>query len=555
MNPLTHIMILAVPQGGGYFSLFKLVLFLLLLLAFLRAVTWASQDTIRVKTNRAQWDAINFAVGILGLLLWQLLPFWIGLLVFLVFTGVSLGTYIWFRNSRVAPENRVLTIDHFQQLLGKGKAREIKTVTHDLAFVAADGKAQTPPQEDDPVAGGYEVTQQVVADLIRRRAAEIEVVPAGAGSRVLYRVDGVVQEASPLNRADATQMITYLKTITSLDPKQVRQPQKGSIEFNLSGGDTREMQVKTRGSTKGERLALRIVDPESFLKLDDLGLASKQFDALKAAISTMPGLIVNSGGRSSGLTTTQYAELLSHDAFMLHLHTLEASPSMVLDNVTQNQYQTGGEQSHADQIQSILRRDPDVVMIGQCPDSATAQITAQGATSKKMYLALNADDIITAVSALQKVIDPSVLAETLQAVTNQRLIRKLCPICRVAYKPDPQLLRKANVRADTVEVFYKAQEGPTLDEKGRQVICETCFGVGYLGRTGLFELITMDGSLKHMLKSGANIGVIKTHCRKHGLLYLQEQGLRKVIDGVTSIQEVIRVTKGKKNGPNEQSQT
>ena len=177
-----------------------------------------------------------------------------------------------------------------------------------------------------------------------------------------------------------------------------------------------------------------------------------------------------------------------------------------------------------------------------CEDAETAQIATRAASEhRKIYLGMRANDCFDALTQVVKMVnDNALLAKALVGVMNQRLIRKLCDQCREAYRPEAATLKKLNLPADKIERFYRPPAEPKVDKRGKEIICQKCHGTGYVGRTGLFELMTIDDTIRQMIAEGAPPSRIKAQCRKNKMYYLQEEALLKVIDGTTSMQEVLR---------------
>jgi type II secretory ATPase GspE/PulE/Tfp pilus assembly ATPase PilB-like protein len=199
---------------------------------------------------------------------------------------------------------------------------------------------------------------------------------------------------------------------------------------------------------------------------------------------------------------------------------------------------TKSGQTFAGSLRSILRQDPDVIMIGEIRDQETATIACQAATTGHMvFSTVHANDTVTALFRLLDLgVEPFMIASALTAVLGQRLVRVLCDVCKEPYKPKPEFLKKANLPSDKVDVFYRKPTEP-------QQVCPQCGGTGYLGRTGIFELLVVTESMRDMIRENPSINAIKAEARKNGMIYLQEDGLRQVIQGKTSIEELLRVVK------------
>ncbi len=540
-------------QVGGYFSLPKIIAFLILFLLWALLCQWVDRDTDKVKTKREQWNAIVLVGGMTGMLVALLLP-WAGPLYFLgvgfwvIFAGGSALWYVVHRNARVVPGQRVLTADHFRRLMTPGpkgaKGREDRG--HRVRVADAEGREIKRPEDDDQIER-YDATQDFLFDVLYRRASDVELLVDREKPRLIYRIDGVASEQSNgLPPEDAERVVSYLKKIAGLNVEELRRPQSGRIMASLLGqaGHVGYVEVHTSGSTQGERLRLRVLGTHAVLRLPDLGMAPPRLEKLKELIAAPKGLVIFGGPRQGGITTSQYATLRAHDAFLQNIHTVEKSPLMDLENITQHRYKAAeaGDVGYARQLQSILRREAEIVMVGECEDRETAQIASRAASEeRKLYVAIHGKDSFDALQRYLTLLeDPKLAAAALLAVVNQRLVRKLCTTCREAFKPDENLLKKLNLPVSKIEYFYRPPTQPILDKKGNEIICQNCQGTGYLGRTGVFELLVIDDGIRALIAKQTPIEQIKAAARKNRMLLMQEEGLLKVIEGVTSLDEIIR---------------
>jgi len=218
-------------------------------------------------------------------------------------------------------------------------------------------------------------------------------------------------------------------------------------------------------------------------------------------------------------------------------------------NVTQIEVNIKAGKTFASELRSILRQDPDVIMVGEVRDAETAEIACQAAqTGHMVFTTLHANDSVTAIIRLLDLgVQPATLSSAISAVLSQRLVRVLCPKCKVRYKPNPEMLRKANLPTDKIKFFFRP---PDAEERkhaqqatGEPEPCQHCGGTGYRGRTGIFELLVISDRIRELIRENPNLNAIKQEAVKGGMKYLQEDGLRQVIQGRTSIQELLRVCK------------
>ncbi|MBI5724312.1 MAG: Flp pilus assembly complex ATPase component TadA [Planctomycetes bacterium] len=532
---------------GWYVSVPKIVFMLVLLTPWMLMAPWVHRDAKFVRSLPQLWGGLVVAAGFLGIAVWFLLPFYIvGVLAYIIFTTAAVLVYVAYRNGRVDPDRRVLTAAHISGLFRKDrKQKAVKTITK-LKLYAFDSKIILPPDK----AGGtktdceaYNLVQELLYDILFRRASEADMAPSGEETKIRYVIDGILNEGQSMPLTDSEKIVDYLKKIGGMNVEEHRRPQKGKMSVDLANHPV-EIDLLTAGTTSGQRIQFRVLQEVVQTNLDLLGISNDVLLKLREMNKEGKGLIIVASKPKNGATSTMYALLREHDPYTMHLTTLETKPPVEMDNINQNIY--GEPDKLVSALSAALRRDPDVVMVDQCPDSQTAQIVAEAAVRKTVILGLHGPDTFTALAKWLKVCgNMQTAVAPLKAIVCQTLIRKLCPNCRETYKPDPQLLAKINLSADKIGNFYRPPTNTLRDEKGRQVVCSTCQGTGYYGRTATFEMMVVTPEVKQVILGGGSVQQIKAACRKNKMLYLQEQALQKVIEGITSIQEVIRVTQQK----------
>jgi type II secretory ATPase GspE/PulE/Tfp pilus assembly ATPase PilB-like protein len=553
MNLASVMPLAAVPDTGGFASIFKIVFILVWFFLWLLFCQWVNGDTQYVRAmNRDLWNPVILFSGAIAIAVWLFLPwpgalFFVGWGLWLFIAASACAVYVILRNRHVDHAARVFTPAHIAKTIKNlgGKQEKVELAVERVPLKGADGKDLKPPTDPADIAP-YETTQNLLFDALWRRATDVVLAGLAEQVKLFYKIDGVNTERLDLIARDNVEdVITLLKTAAGLDTDERRKPQFGTVtaKHPTSGGTRVEIEVKTSGTTHGERLELRIVTQEARLRLPDIGLTDKQRELFERIVKAPKGLVLVSGPKASGVTTTLYAALREHDAFMQNLHTLERQPSMELENITQNRHDPSrSDVTYARQLQSILRREPDVVMVSDCPDRETAHLAAKNAVDgKKLYIGMQARESFDALKQfVSYCADSDLAAAALLGISCQRLVRRLCVSCREAYKPDPALLKKANLPADKVEFFYRARTEPMLDKKGRPIICPNCQGSGYFGRVAVFEVLVADNTIRELIRNGQPAKVILKQCRKLGMRFLQETAFQLVVDGVTSMNEVIR---------------
>ena len=542
--------IAVVPEPGLYTNPVKIAIVVVLLLVWAAAAQWTDRDTGVVKTRREHWNMIVLSGGLVAFLVLLVLPwagglFSVGLLTWLLIAGAPLLGYLVHRNGRVTPSARVLTPGHVKRLLGKGEKKSTSAKGVRVQITDHAGKFVEPP-DDAEGAREFDAVQEFLDDLLTRRASDAEMVAGKERYRVVFKIDGVASENSDgLPAENGERVFRFLKRVAGLNVDEIRRPQSGKIKAGLLSqeGEPGFTEVHTSGTMQGERMRLHVQSGPVLKRLPELGLPPPRIEALTQVLAKQKGLFALTAPSGHGLTTTQYAILKSHDAYINNIHSIERRPLFDLDNVTQQRFE--GENSdlnYARVLQSVLRREPDIVLIDQCDDQETAKIAARAAAEdRKIYMGLQAKDCFDGLQRLlQWIDDRAMAAQALLGIMNQRLIRLLCTECREAFRPDPGTLKKLNLPADKIERFYRPPTEPKTDRRGRPVVCSHCQGSGYFGRTGVFELMVIDASITKLIQENAPVERIKAQCRKNKMYYLQEEGLLKVIDGTTSMNEVLR---------------
>lgn len=552
--------LLAQAETGGYFNLFKIVLFLLATVLWAYSVPWVQTDPKVTKTPNAGWFSGVLASGPVCLLLWMLLPMYaVGFVLFLAGYGSVIISYVVARNKRVSPGKRVLTMAHFRRLTsggGGGKSEKAAAQEFDTKERTRikDHAGSVPewPKNKEEVAG-YQAVQDLLFDAIFRRATNIRLdfIPQQP-VKIIYKVDGIERAREPVDAETAASLLRHLKTISGMKSDEHRRPQDGRFKaaIGTAGLGERAVQIsaRTSGSTAGQRMELRLVSDDAKLQTTQLGMMPDQFALLEKWSGADKGVLLITGPRDSGITTTLYAILRTHDAFMKNIHTLEAPKTMDLENITQHAYEKDESgTTFGKRFRSVMRMEPDVMMASHTPDAETAMFAADGAKhGKKVYLGMATLDTFSALRKyIEGVGDAGLAGASLLGIINQRLVRVLCQQCRKAYKPDPKLLKKGNLPNDPNRVFYRPPNPNEIetDKQGNQTQCPVCQGTGYVGRVGVFEVLPLDTELRTLISKGTPLPTVKVEARKKGMRYLQEAALHKVYEGLTSVNEVLRVTK------------
>ena len=535
--------LIAAVGYGGYISLWKLLLFALAVFSWAPLVCWVFNDTQAVRTNAFTWTLAVAIGGAVALFLWLIIPvFFVGLLLYLIVLGGISMAYITHRNSRVADFEKILSADHLRGLF-TNQHKKIEKVSHGLSFITANGNEVPLPEPKSQELEGFIVTCDLVDDAIWNRADVARLVPQKEGYAVVYEIDGAATKQDPKTREEVDSFANYIKQLAGLNVEEKRKPQRGPFKAVLPDGERTDWEIRTSGSTAGEQIRIERISAITSRKVKDLGLNENQIESISGLRNVKSGIILISGIKKSGLTSTFYTLLGNHDPFLNNINTLERQVSAELQNITQFTYNLSdtGTTTFSRRLQTILRKGPDIVGVSDCEDAQTAQLASAAANDGRVvYVVMEADSVNEAmVKWLKFVGNNALVADTLTAVINQRLVRRLCEDCRQSYQPNPALFKKFNIPPEEAGTFYRPGE-IEYDKHGKPVACEHCQGTGFFGRIGLFETIRVDDKLKEIIRKAKSSKEIASAVRRSGMLYMQEQSIKKVSAGVTSINEVIR---------------
>jgi type II secretory ATPase GspE/PulE/Tfp pilus assembly ATPase PilB-like protein len=321
-----------------------------------------------------------------------------------------------------------------------------------------------------------------------------------------------------------------------MDITERRRSQDGSFGAICEGREI-DFRVASQGTRHGEKLSMRILDQaNSVSKLADLGMRSQMTQKIAEVIRQPHGLFLVCGPTGAGKSTTLYAALNDLDAYEKNIITIEDPVEFKINNVSHIEIYTKAGQTFAQSLRSVLRQDPDVVMIGEIRDEETAKIACQAAnTGHMVFSTVHANDTITALYRLLDLgVEPFMVSTSVSAILAQRLARRLCSHCKEPYSPNPDLLKAVGLPPSKVKEFYR----PPVSSKA---VCTHCGGLGFYGRIGVFELLTINERMRDLIRDKAAVSAIRNEARKDGMLYMQEEGLRLVVRGVTSVDEVRRV--------------
>ena len=395
------------------------------------------------------------------------------------------------------------------------------------------------PTSEDLLAEGEQapvvrMINALLLQALRERASDLHFEPYESRAVVRFRIDGMLRDALEPPRALHGALVSRLKIMAGLDIAEKRLPQDGRIALKL--GDRQvDVRVSTLPTGAGERVVLRLLDQEAArLDLATLGMSDDTLAAVDRLIREPHGILLVTGPTGSGKTTTLYAALARLPRGSANMMTVEDPIEYALDGVAQTQVNPRIDLTFARALRSILRQDPDVIMIGEIRDLETAQIAVQASLTGHLVLAtLHTNDAASAITRLADMgVEPYLLASSLLGVLAQRLVRTLCPACRAADAPsagEARLLAGLGLAAD----------GPAWSAAG----CAQCNRTGFSGRTGIYELLRIDETLRRLIHDGAGELALRDAALRAGMRRLRDDGARWIASGRTSLAELTRVTR------------
>lgn len=375
----------------------------------------------------------------------------------------------------------------------------------------------------------------IFSEAIQQGASDIHFEPYENDLKVRYRVDGVLQSRHSPPREYQGPLITRIKVLAKLDIAEHRLPQDGRMKLKMGGREI-DFRVSTVPVAHGERIVMRIHDKGNvILGLDQLGMLPSHADAFRKLISLSEGIVLVTGPTGSGKTTTLYSALWEIYNEETNIMTIEDPVEFKLRGIAQIAVHPKIGLNFAQGLRHILRQDPDIVMIGEIRDTETAEIAIQAALTGHLVLStLHTNDAPSAIPRLIDMgIEPYLISSTIAGVLTQRLVRKVCPNCRERYTPLPEELQELNLTADKLNgnALYRG--------KG----CSQCFGSGYKGRHGIYELLTINHALQSQIAKNADAVELRRVALEQGMITLRQHGAHLVRAGITTVSEVLRVSR------------
>jgi type IV pilus assembly protein PilB len=391
------------------------------------------------------------------------------------------------------------------------------TVREELAAVA-----------DAPI---IQLVNKIVAQALRDRASDIHVEPTEGRIRVRYRVDGALREVLSLPAAAGPELVSRIKIMAEMDIVERRRPQDGQFQMTIDGVAV-DVRVATGATIFGETAVLRLLDKSRSMKqLGELGMPGATYDRYLGIVHKPYGMIVCSGPTGSGKTTTLYATLAEISRSELNVTTIEDPVEYVFPAVNQMQINLQADVTFATGLRSILRQDPDVILVGEIRDQETARIAVQSALTGHLVMSsLHATDASSALFRLLDMgIEPFLVGSSLVGVVGQRLVRKVCESCAAPYEPTPQ-----------ERTWYTFHGGPAKDDFMRGTGCNFCAHTGFRDRLGVYEVLEVNEPISQLLVAGATPHDVRALAISQGMRTMGTEAMSLVASGVTTVDEVVR---------------
>ncbi|SFH47587.1 type II secretion system protein E (GspE) [Tindallia magadiensis] len=375
-----------------------------------------------------------------------------------------------------------------------------------------------------------QLLNSIIRQAIKMQASDIHIEPTERDIRVRFRLDGELQEIMRPNKGSHSAVVTRIKIMGKMNIAEKRIPQDGRVEMEFDGRDV-DLRIAIMPTVHGEKVVIRLLDRSSvLLSKEELGFSKENLKTFDSIIQHPNGIILVTGPTGSGKTTTLYTVLQELNQVNKNIITVEDPVEYRINGINQSQVNVKAGLTFASGLRSILRQDPDIIMIGEIRDAETAQIAVRAAITGHLVLStLHTNDTVSTISRLADMgIEPYLLSSSIVGIMAQRLVKKLCTSCRESY-----------TSTDKEEKLLKLQEPVTLY---KEVGCNSCNNTGYKGRTGIHEILPIYGEIKKLIESQSPSNQIKEKAMEKGMITLRDSCRDLVLNGVTSVNELIHIT-------------
>lgn len=544
-------------SSTGYISWLWALLTVVALCIWVRTADWINRDAQHYELGHGTWNPITLAAGLVAFATYFFLPFAAALPMLLLAGFVPLVAYAIRHNQSVESHQRVFTRDWWRYEMaelasGMGMKVNLEKQAEYAKGAAVDFEARGAGDPTKNKANlltarqspGFVVAKEMIAQMVRRRSDQTLLDYRAESVAVKHFIDGVWHSAEPIAREDGDVTLAVLKQLASLNPKERQKKQVGEIGAKFQG-TAYNVEIASQGVKTGERVILKLEDTtKTALKtFTDLGMREKIREQWSEMLALDHGVLVLSAPPGAGMTTLVDISLLESDRLMRDVFSVEDvnKPEREIENVVVHTYDSKQGQTPASILEKLIRLYPNAYVVREFGDPETAKGYINESSDGK--LVITSAPASEATEALLRVLKNKAphreFTEQVAASLNMRLIRKLCDACKVAYEPSPDMLKKLGIPAGKVTQLYRV---PNEEEQKKP--CEKCGGVGYYGRTGLFELLVVDDKVREVLLKQPKMELLKKAARAAHMRSHQEEGILLVAKGTTSLQELQRVLKG-----------
>lgn len=438
-------------------------------------------------------------------------------------------------NPKFASENEIINAltnyyeggYHIDDLLDKVDVATVGDISDEINLSTLEAISQEAPI--------IQLVNMIIIDAIKERASDIHLEPNKRGLLVRYRIDGILHDTRMLPARIKPAVISRVKILSSMDIAERRLPQDGRFQLRFGAREV-DLRVSSIPTVYDEKIVMRLLDrSQGIISLDNIGFTESQLQEFRQMINTPYGIILITGPTGSGKSTTLYAALNEIDSIEKNVITVEDPVEYKLERINQINVRPKINLTFANVLRSILRQDPDIIMIGEMRDSETAHIAVQSAlTGHLVFSTLHTND---AVSSLTRMIDmgvaPFLISSSVIGVMAQRLVRVICPRCSEEYTPEREILENLKLNFELPDLeSIKLHRG-----KG----CDYCKNTGYRGRIAIFEMVRINDDIRNMILKKASSNEIKEVAIQYGMKTLLDSGVAKALAGITTIDEVFRV--------------
>jgi type II secretory ATPase GspE/PulE/Tfp pilus assembly ATPase PilB-like protein len=546
----------------------QMFLYIFLYFCWVSATDWVNRDRYFRKQSR-NWNVAMFLPFILcmfpsGVLCFPVVSFftlsvsfWIGYFIQFLSFLIPFIVYVVKHNRQVAIEDRVFTGPHIR----RWTARKLSTIGLKLRSEGLTADDIGPPikltarggatERDDSVnlltarqAPGFLPARELLAQALDNRGDSVMLDYSQQSVSVRFQVDGVWHPGENMDREPGDMLLAVLKVLCALNPNERRARQQGTFGAEYQGKKTTP-RFMSQGTQTGERVLIQFPDPDARQRrVNDLGMREKMWDDLRPVLESRSGMIVLSAPPGAGLTSLVHAVLLGMDRYTRGFAGVEdvAGKEVDVENVPITTFNGPAGETPLTVLPKLIREYPDVLVVADMKDADSAELLCdQTGLERTVITTARAKESAEALLRVMMLKMPAQkYADALKAAVNVRLVRKLCEKCKEAYAPPPQLLQQLGIPQGRIQALYRP---PTPNPEQPQEPCQHCRGIGYHGRTGIFEALIVDDHVRQALLKKPQLEVVRQAARKAGMRTLQEEGLLLVVTGVTSLPELQRALK------------